>query len=32
MDKTLILGDISNFEWKRVKNLVNCRFYYSSAP
>jgi hypothetical protein len=26
-----MLDGISNFEHKRVKNLVNCSFYYSSA-
>jgi hypothetical protein len=25
-----MLNDISNFEWKRVKNFVNCSFHYSS--
>jgi hypothetical protein len=31
-DTTFMLGGISNFKWKRVKNLVNCSFHYSSAP
>jgi hypothetical protein len=31
-DTTLLLVGISNFEWKGVKNLVNCSFYYSSVP
>jgi hypothetical protein len=26
-----MLDDITNFEWKRVKDLVNCSFHYSSA-
>jgi hypothetical protein len=26
-----MLDGISNFEWKRVKSLVNCNFHYSSA-
>jgi hypothetical protein len=26
-----MLDGISNFEWKRVKSLVNCSFHYSSA-
>jgi hypothetical protein len=30
-DTTLLLGGISNFECKRVKNLVNCSKHYSSA-
>jgi hypothetical protein len=26
-----MLDGIENLEWKMVKNLVNCRIYYSSA-
>jgi hypothetical protein len=26
-----MLDGISNFEWKRLKNLVNCNFHYSLA-